>query len=134
MIMRPMVLALALALCATSCSHETTTEARVRSALDLLADVVDPSYQFAVDACIAQERDAVRRFEAGSDPARDEYVAIKSRCQNVRAAFDQIRRGHARAAELVESGKVQEAEREVARVRGYWHVLYERDDHDGGAR
>lgn len=114
---------LLLAVLSGCASNGTTLETRVRTALDILADVVDPSYQLAVDGCIAREADAVRRFEAGSDAARDEYTTIKLRCGQVRRAFDAIRDHHARAAAAVEHGKLAEAEAEIERVRGLWRGM-----------
>jgi hypothetical protein len=106
-----------------ACVPRGTAEVRVRSALDLLADVVDPSYSFAVDSCIAQEGDAVRRAEAGSDQAGDEYRAIKARCAVVKDTFEQIRLAHDRAREHVEAGAIDRAESELARIRSYWTAL-----------
>ena len=116
-------LLLLLAVLSGCASNGTTLETRVRTSLDVLADVVDPSYQLAVDGCIAREADAVRRFEAGSDRARDEYESVKLRCGQVRKAFDLIRDHHARAVSFVENGKLTEAEAEVERVRGFWRSL-----------
>jgi len=115
------------ALALSCCTPETTHETRVRSALDWVALAVDPAYSFAVDSCNAMKADAVTRFERGSDQARDEYNQLDARCDEVKNAFAQIRTGHARAVGLVEAGKVAEAEAELERVRGYWHVLRERD-------
>lgn len=101
------------------------TETRVRSALDLLADVVDPSYALAMDGCIAREEDAVRRAEAGSDKAGEEYRQISARCHVVRAAFESIRKSHGRAAEFVEQGDYARAEDELDQVRAAWRALDE---------
>lgn len=105
----------------------TTNEARVRTALDVLREVIDPAYSLATDGCIARELVAVERFEDTKDP-KDEaaYHVIEQQCINTRAAFRAIRDGHARAATLLEQGKVRDAELELERVRETWRALRER--------
>lgn len=113
--------------CWASCSPaQGTTDARVRSALDLLAVVVDPAYGFAVDACIARETlvaEAVEDGRTSPDAGLTELGAVRARCQATRRAFDAIRAGHERARALVEAGKVLEAEQALDEVRAEWREL-----------
>lgn len=123
------LLTVLLGLCA--CGAHDTTETRVRSALEVLQVVVDPAFAFSTDACTWREAKAVAACEAGSDAACDEYDRIKQGCLHVRAAFREIRRLHSEASALVEDGKVQEAEAEIARVRALWQSL-RAETADGG--
>jgi hypothetical protein len=99
---------------------------RVRTALDVLADTIDPAYAFAMDACAereAREVDAVR--SGGSTFARAESAIedIRARCDRVRDAFDSMRKAHAEAVTLVDQGEVKQAAERVEDVRGMWRTL-----------
>lgn len=100
-------------------------EMQVRTALEVLHDVIDPAYDFADQACTAREREAVERYEKPPHPAqaKADYYAIKERCVQTRQAFRAMRDAHARAAQLLEDGQVRQAAIEVERVRETWRAL-----------
>lgn len=103
-----------------------TADARVRSALDMVAVVVDPAYAFAVDGCAARQAlvaDAVEAGRTSPDEGLRELGPIRARCQATRRAFDAIRAGHAEAARLVEAGELARAEALLAEIRAEWTAL-----------
>lgn len=112
---------------AEGCAAAGTQEARVRTALEVLHDVIDPAYDFADQACTARERQAVERYEKPPhDPqAKADYYAIKSRCVDTREAFRAMRAAHDRAAALLEQGDVRDAALEIERVRETWRAFEE---------
>jgi hypothetical protein len=127
------LIVLSLATCCTQRATAGPADARVRSALDVFALVVDPAYAFAVDACIAREALVADQVEAGKtaiDAATAELRNIRARCQATRRTFDSIRANHDRARELVEDGQLEEAERQLEQVRREWTELQT----TGGAR
>lgn len=126
----PELLLAALVLGAACATQPGALEPRVRASLDVLLEVVDPAYRWATDDCLLREREASARAVAGEQGAREQYVRIKERCHDVRDAFRELRKAHGRAADLVEAGAIEDAERELERVRTLWRAL--RAGEDGG--
>lgn len=107
-------------------AHTTSAETEVRSALNVLAGVVDPAYEFAVDACIARQSqiaDAVEHKELSPFDGDAMIASVRQRCAKMRATFDLIRRSHTEAAALVEAGKVTEAQRQIDAALEAWRSL-----------
>lgn len=103
-----------------------TVDARVHSALDLLAVVIAPAYRLAVDDCIARETLVVDRAEASTitvEDARRQVDAIRVVCHERRRIFDAIRTAHDAAVAAVEAGRMDEAEAMIARIRAEWSRL-----------
>lgn len=120
--MRALLFALALTACVGS------PEARVRTALDTFGSVVDPAYEAAMAACVAQERpvmEAARTGELTPAEARERLDAIMGPCVRIGAAFDRIRALHDSAAGLVESGKFAQAETALIELKHAWDALRE---------
>ena len=111
-------LALGLLLAACAGSQET----RVRTALEVFHDLVDPAYDLADTTCTARERAAVERYERPPHDPKDkaDYLAIKDKCIEARRIFRAMREAHHRAATLLEQGYVRQADVELARVRQIW--------------
>lgn len=110
----------------TGCKTQGTADARVRSALDAFAVVVDPAYSFAVDACATRQEHVAEEVEAGRlKPAEADVVLrpIRARCHATRQAFDAIRASHDQAAQLVEDGELQKAEAVLDDIRARWLEL-----------
>lgn len=108
-----LVLALLFACCGWGAS---TPDAAVRSALNVLTDVVSPASKLARQGCDAKEALAVSRAKAGTitaDEAKVQTAETRARCDNIRAAFDLIRKLHDEAAVLVEEGKLAEAQQRI---------------------
>lgn len=125
--MRQLLLALALAV-STACCAAQTADARVRSALDLLADVIDPSYALAMQGCIARQDQIMTAGERDDLPAADVDSAlhvVTVRCNRVRTAFETMRQQHDRAREIVGRGQVDEAQHAVDEIRALWSALQE---------
>lgn len=121
------LLATLLVLFAFCCSGaRMSADARVRSALELLAVVVDPAYRLAVDNCIARETLVVERAEArvlAVDEADRQLAAIREGCHRRRRIFESIRELHDEASRQVESGFVEDAEKTLERLRAEWTRL-----------
>lgn len=122
--MRAALFVLALLVC-TSCAGRQTRETQVRTALDVLGEVIDPAYSLAVDGCIARQGEAVKRAEAGDPTGRSDYRSIQAHCDAAADVFDQIRIAHHEAAVLVERGELAAAEDKLNKVRELWRGLRE---------
>lgn len=111
-----------------------STELRARTALDAIADIVDPAYQLAMQGCVQLEDQAMTLGELDArTPAQTEAAigAISSRCHVTRDAFDKIRSTHDQAVAYVEDGKFDQALQQLEEMREAWRLLRERvtDDH-----
>lgn len=115
-----------------ACAAAEARDTRVRTALAVLGEVIDPAYALAVDGCHARERDAVVRAELGTISKTEgtaDYQRIKAACAELTRAFDAIRLYHHQAAELVERGDLKAAEAELNHARAIWRQLQE-DHHE----
>jgi hypothetical protein len=112
---------------ATGCNGQATSaDARVRSALDLLAVVVDPAYKMAMDSCVSRESLLADQAETGRltvVEADKQLTGVRRRCERQRRIFEDIREGHDEAVKLVEAGAVADAEKTLERVRYAWQDL-----------
>jgi hypothetical protein len=124
-------IAVVLTLLSLCCSAQRqTADARVRSALELLAVVVDPAYQLAMDACVSRETLLADQAEAGRlslAEADKQLSVVRVRCARQRRAFEYIREGHDLAAHQVENGAVEDAEKTIERVRHAFQDVAERE-------
>jgi hypothetical protein len=120
--MRPaLMLALMFSLCCSGAQQ--TADARVRSALDMLAVTVDPAYRMAMDACMVREQLIAEQAERETIPlleAHKQLGLVRATCSRRRQVFELIREGHDEAAQLVEKGAVEDAEHALERVRTAW--------------
>jgi len=122
--MRPLALVTVLMMCCSA--QQQTADARVRSALDMLAVVVDPAYQLAMGSCMARETLIADQAEAGKltvVEADKQLTGVRRTCERQRATFEAIRGGHDLAAQQVEAGAVEDAEKTIERVRYAWSDL-----------
>jgi hypothetical protein len=113
--------------CFAGCAG-TSAEAHARGALDLLADVIDPSYGLAMDSCVQRKQSILLEGESKRITAAEAERAlskVSARCQALRRAFDGMRATHAEAVELVERGDVARAEELLGRLRVQWRTLEE---------
>lgn len=123
--LRLLLLAVCVLLAGGACSP-STADVRVRSALDVLADVIDPASQLAAESCLARQEASTTEAEAGritADEATKEVAAIRERCDAIRAVFDEMRKRHDQARALVEQGAVEQAAAELERIRVEWQAL-----------
>lgn len=114
---------LGLSLGIVACAPNTAVSARVASALDTFAIVVDPAYGFAMDACIARETLIADNVEAGRTPletGQRELTRVRTACATTRRAFDEIRTQHDAARRMYANGALTDAERALDRVRASW--------------
>jgi len=109
-----------------ACAADATTDTRVRTALDVFAQVIDPAYSMAMDGCIAPQQVAVAQAEAGLvtvERAQATIDKVRVRCARVRDGFEQIRIHHEQAVRSVEAGKLDQAELMLEQIRADWSAL-----------
>jgi hypothetical protein len=109
-----------------ACAADTTADTRVRTALDVFAQVIDPAYSVAMDSCIVPQEIAVAEAEAGLatvDHARQTIERVRARCGRVREGFETIRLHHDQAVRSVEAGKLDQAEQILEQIRMDWALL-----------
>lgn len=114
-----------------ACCSSSVTEVAARSALNIIADTVDPSYQLAVQGCKDLQDLTMREGEAGKRTAvstETEINAISARCHKMVDAFDEIRRFHEQGVQYVEDGRFEQALTEVDKAREAWRTMRERTD------
>lgn len=115
-----MLLVLMLSACSGS------AELHTRTALNTLAEIVDPAYEAAVAGCVAQEAMVMASARAGEispAEARARLDGIMGPCLRITAAFDRIRSLHEKAAGLVEAGRLEQAEQLLIELRKAWGQL-----------
>lgn len=117
---------LVVALLLLSSCAQATADARIRSALDVLADVIDPASQLAAQGCIAAQETEVSEAEAGRTTAAqagERIQRIRVRCRALRDAFDAMRARHDQARRLVEQGALEQAAHVIDEIRAEWRQL-----------
>lgn len=98
----------------------SSAEPTVRTALNVLADAINPAYRLAMVACAARDDQIVADAErkritvAEADRLRAE---LGPRCRALEEAFESARNAHDQAVAYVEQGKLEEAEAIVADLR-----------------
>ena len=120
MVVRFLILVLVLSACTAS------AELRTRTALDTLAQIVDPAYEAAMAGCVAQEAvvmAAARAGEISPVEARMRLDEIMGPCLRTSAAFERIRKLHEKAAILVETGQYKQAAAALDELRKAWALL-----------
>lgn len=117
----------ALTVMLSACSLSArTADARVREAVDILADVIDPASELAAQGCITAQETQASEAEAGRitvTQASEAIQQIRVRCRALRAAFDAMRERHAEARQLVEDGALEQAAELVDEIRAEWRQL-----------
>jgi hypothetical protein len=109
----------------TACTSGSA-DTRTHSALNALAQVVDPAWSLAEDACLASQRVVVARETSGNAEAADTDAAlavIRAKCDVVTEAFQRIRAAHAEARLLLEHGEVARAEDKLVLILTQWQQL-----------
>lgn len=120
-----LLLVLAVPTLCASCAP-STADARVRGALDILADVIDPASELAAATCLAEQEASASEAEAGritADEAATQVASTRARCDVLRVAFEAMRAAHDQARAAVERGDVAKAEAELGRIRDAWQQL-----------
>jgi len=115
-----------LLLLAYACATDTHVDTRVRSALDVLAQVIDPAYSLAMDGCIARQEVATAEAESGLatvEHAQATIAQVRVRCDRVREGFETIRIHHEQAVRSVEAGELEQAEHILEQIRLDWAAL-----------
>jgi hypothetical protein len=118
----------------SACAARSNADARIRTALDVLGEAIDPAQQLAVEGCDRRERLEVAavRVDAGTASVAAERISqIRVRCNVVLDAFEAIRAAQLRAVQLLdETRDLDAAAAELERVRALWRDL---DGADAGA-
>lgn len=116
---------LALLLAAPGCA---TLDTGARTALNALADVVDPAWQLAEQACLARQQVPIAREKAGllkPDETNAQLASIRANCDVVTSRFASIRALHEQGKQLVESGDVAKAGAILDDIRAKWREIGE---------
>ncbi len=125
--------------CATGCRATAgQTEPAVRSALDAFALVVEPAWDATNEVCAVKQEMVAAEVEARRltpDQGDAQNAATRARCHELTRVFQAIRRAHDQAADLVEAGRIQEAEAWLVRLQDEWRELraMSAEPPDGGA-
>jgi soluble cytochrome b562 len=111
---------------ALACAADATADTRARTALDVLAQVIDPAYSVAMDGCLAPQQVAVAQAESGLvtvEQARTVIDKVRQRCEHVREGFETIRHHHEQAVRSVEAGELDQAQQLLEQIRADWLAL-----------
>lgn len=95
-------------------------------ALNALAEVVDPAWSLAEDACIQSQHLVAARETAGlAKPAETDAAlkAIRVRCDEVTSAFERIRAQHLEAGALLRNGDTARADALLRDIIAQWRAL-----------
>lgn len=102
-------------------------EHALHASLDATAIAANAAGQTTARMCVTQERLVVARSGPDSsmtyEQAQDELMSIRHKCNKVLDLYEQLRRAHNVAADLVESG--QNADGAIADVVALWARVQE---------
>lgn len=123
------LLALAPSGCSAFTGDQVIAETRLRTALDVLREVVDPAAELSDQGCADAQKAAL--LEARQGPITPDRIArleaaaaVKAhRCDTIKATFQSIRDLHSKAAALLEQGRISEAEQALRALQDQWRAL-----------
>lgn len=129
-----MILALTFSLCAffvalsPACAlgAQAGPEERVRTSLDVLADVIDPASQIASEGCTAKKEAIVASVEANKVAPKKGQLELDQaieQCNLQALAFGRMRRLHTEASQLVQAGNIAAAQDRIGSLREAWRGL-----------
>jgi len=114
-------------------------EASVKSGLDMAAIAVNPSYEYAMDACAVRDTQLTDAIEEALDHpnapdatgsvtneaanAERELNMLRDRCERTKQAFEYIRSAHEEAIKHVEAGDLDRAELLLDQIKDSWNML-----------
>jgi hypothetical protein len=78
--------------------------AQQHSALNVLAQTADPSYELSVTACDEAEATVIARDGTTYEEDRESIAAIRSVCDRIFGAFETVRLAHRAARAAVDGG------------------------------
>lgn len=126
LILATVIAAAVVALLCASCAPSQASD-RVQTAITVLAEVVDPSFELAMVGCAAheevRERAELAREKAGDQTqseTRANVEAIRTQCDDLRSTFLGIRAILAAAEHAVAEGELAEAQTMLQQVREMW--------------
>lgn len=108
------------------CAACVPSDARTRTALDALAEVVDPAWSLAESACMQAQQLIAARERAGlSKPVETDAAlrTIRERCDVVTSLFERIRAEHMEARALLDRGDVAGADELLQGIRTHWRAV-----------
>lgn len=124
--------------CATGCGATGSTEPVVRSALDAFALATEPVWDATNEACAAKQEAVSSEVEAKRltpDEGDAKNRETRARCKQLTAIFQALRAAQGEAADLVEAGRLKEAEEWLLKLQDQWRELraLSAGQPDGGA-
>jgi hypothetical protein len=108
------------------CGFGSSPDAAVRSALNVLTDVVSPASRLAYEGCRSKEDLLLADAKLGKISSATATTAIqqaRERCDAIRKIVDTIRMLHEEASTFVEAGNVNEAEHRINAARAQFRTL-----------
>lgn len=122
--------------CASCGAGAQTADQRVRSALDAFGLAAAPTWSALNAACAYQQRAIEAEAKADTittDEARAQLGPVRARCARATDTIRAIRRAHDQAADLVEAGRIAEAEAWLGTLRERWSDFRDLEAEDAGA-
>ena len=115
----------------SGCAHmgkgeSPTTEQQLYTALDVIADTVDPASALSKSACDKREELEISLVKAGSSTtakAEKNLQVIRERCNMLREIFDRIRTTHSQALAAIERGAFTDAQHRLEHLRELWRSV-----------
>jgi hypothetical protein len=126
-----LLLVVGLVLAGLSISHmvgcTSSQQTEVQGQITVLAEIIDPSYDLAIDGCVAAEKAQVAAERDGEQaPAEtDKQLAkIRARCDQLRRTFDQMVAWLAEAEKALGDKDPERAKARLEEVRATWRSLH----------
>ncbi len=101
-------------------------DVRAEATLDTLAQVIDPAYSAATDACLAEQHAVVSEMERHAitpDQAKALVQAARVNCDRIEAAFERIRALHEAAKIAYRGGRDDQFEQVLRQLEQAWADL-----------
>ena len=100
---------------------------QVQSQITVLAEVIDPSYDLAINGCVAAEQaQLVAERDGGQAPAETDkrLTQIRARCDQLRKTFDLMVAWLAEAEKALSDKDPERARARLEEVRATWRSLH----------
>lgn len=103
----------------------TAQQDGTHTALQALADVVNPAYTAATQLCLMRQQLEVNAATAGKqtvEQSRAKVAVIREQCDKVERVFEEIRKAHQLARQAEADGQLARANQLLSDVLEQWHT------------